>query len=45
MTNISKLDKDSEEYKEILEFVDVLAKGGTVKDMIKLAKSKMDATK
>ena len=35
----------SEEYKEILEFVAVLANGGSVKDMIKLAKSKMDASK
>lgn len=45
MTSISKLDSTSEEYKGILEFVEVLEKGGTIKDMIKLVKSKMDASK
>lgn len=45
MTSISKLDPNSEEYIGIMEFVDVLKSGGTIKDMIKLVKSKMDATK
>lgn len=45
MTSISKLDPNSEEYIGIMEFVDVLKNGGTIKDMIKLVKSKMDATK
>ncbi len=45
MQNISKLDKNSEEYKEILEFVDVLEKSNGISGMIKLLKSKMDATK
>lgn len=45
MTSISCLDANSEEYKGIYEFVTLLDNGGTVKDMIKLIKSKMDATK
>ena len=45
MTSISKLDKDSEEYAGILEFVKILDNGGSVKDMLELAKSKMDASK
>lgn len=45
MTNISKFEKGSVAYNEILEFVSVLKNGGTVRDMIKLAKSKMDASK
>lgn len=45
MTNISKLDNNSEEYKGILEFVSILDNGGTIADMIKLVKSKMDASK
>ncbi len=45
MTSISKFDKNSEEYNGIMEFVDVLENGGTIKDLIKIVKSKMDATK
>ena len=45
MTTISKLDKNSEEYAGILEFVAVLDNGGSIKDMLELAKSKMDASK
>ncbi len=45
MQNVSKLLKGSEEYNEILEFVKVLENGGEIRDMIKLAKSKMDASK
>ncbi len=45
MTSVSKLNKGSEEYNEILEFVKVLENGGEVRDLIKLAKSKMDASK
>lgn len=45
MQNISKLEKGSEAYNGILEFVKVLENGGTVRDLIKLAKSKMDASK
>ncbi len=45
MQNVSKLEKGSEAYNGILEFVKVLENGGTVRDMIKLAKSKMDASK
>ena len=45
MTSISELDTNSEEYKGIMEFVAVLDNGGTVKDMIDLVKSKMDASK
>ena len=45
MQNVSKLTAGSEEYNEILEFVKVLENGGSVREMIKLAKSKMDASK
>ena len=45
MTTISKLDKNSEEYAGILEFVAVLDNGGSIKEMLELAKSKMDASK
>ncbi len=45
MTSVSKLDPNSEEYKEITEFVNILDNGGTIKDLIAAVKSKMDATK
>ena len=45
MQNVSKLEVGSEAYNGILEFVKVLENGGEVRDLIKLAKSKMDASK
>ncbi len=45
MTSISQISKDSEEYKEIMEFVNILDNGGTIKDLIKAVKCKMDASK
>lgn len=45
MTSVSKLDSESEEYKGILEFAKILDNGGTIKDLIKLVKSKMDVSK
>ncbi len=45
MTSVSKLDSASEEYQGILEFAEILNNGGTIKDLIKLVKCKMDALK
>ena len=44
LTEVSQIAPDSQEYKEILEFYTLLNKGGSVKDLIRLVKSKMDVT-
>ena len=45
MRDISKLDENSCEYKCICEFADVLDNGGSIADLTKLAKSKLDSRK
>ncbi len=45
MTEISKLEENSVEYKEISEFSELLESGAKISDVIRLVKSKFDATK